>query len=296
MCVFVGPSFIIIIVVFFSHHLKFIRHLRDRHCTREGGSYVCRYGYKGVCASLPLDGVSDRDYEAHVLKFHMIDPKRGEPEEWSVYMAAQNLPAVLNDPSRGKQSNIFTKKWGDSFVEKVHISSTHLLPEITYDHLNDYIKQIGKRYRRHLLLNQNIQSQEFAAQFSATNNRTPRPSTSSSTISELNGFNDIASSHASRKTSFANEINDASLDDIPQIFTKPNLDFTNLDTFEAVFPGVCDDDNKKSGRLLQEKLSHYLDIVEVLIAKQVSGRFWTAGISLIFGNWNVFVFFDFSGV
>lgn len=208
----------------------------------------------------------------------MNDVKRDEPEEWSVYMAAQNLPAVLNDPSRGKQSNIFTKKWGDSFVEKVHIIPTHLLPEITYDHLNDYIKQIGKRYRRHLRLSQNIQSQEFAAQFSPAKNRTPRPSTSS-TISELHDINEFnscndrnhnSSSHANRKLTY--EITDANLDDIPQIFIKPNLDFTNLETFDAVFPGVCDDDSnhKSSGRLLQEKLSHYLDIVEVLIAKQAS--------------------------
>lgn len=251
------------------------RHLRDRHCTREGGSFVCRYGYKGVCASLPLDGVSDRDYEAHVLKVHMSDGSK-RPEDWSVYMAAQNLPAVLNDPSRGKQSNIFTKKWGDNFVEKVQIHSTHLLPEITYDHLGDYIKQIGKRYRRHVRLNQNIQSQEFAAQFSQTNaNKTPRPSTSSITSSELSeihertngGQNHTSSSHTNQKSAY--EINDANLDDIPQIFTKPNLDFTNLETFEAVFPGVCGGDNSTSGRLLQEKLSHYLDIVEVLIAKQV---------------------------
>lgn len=235
---------------------------------------MCRYGYKGVCASLPLDGVSDRDYEAHVLKVHMNDVKRDEPEEWSVYMAAQNLPAVLNDPSRGKQSNIFTKKWGVDFVEKVHISPTHLLPEVTYDHLSDYIKQIGKRYRRHLRLSQNIQSQEFAAQFSPTKNRTQRPSTSS-TISDLNelnscnNINHVSSSHTNRKLAY--EITDANLDDIPQIFVKPNLDFTNLETFDAVFPGVCDDDinHRNSGRLLQEKLSHYLDIVEVLIAKQV---------------------------
>lgn len=235
---------------------------------------MCRYGYKGVCASLPVDGVSDRDYEAHVLKFHMNDVKRDEPEEWSVYMAAQNLPAVLNDPSRGKQSTIFTKKWGVDFIEKVHISPTHLLPDITYDHLNDYIKQIGKRYRRHVRLNQNIQSQEFAAQFSPTKSpiQSHRPSTSS-TISDFNEINDnttnrASSSHTNRKLTY--EINDANLQDIPQIFIKPNLDFTHLETFEAVFPGVCDDDNKQSGRLLQEKLSHYLDVVEVLIAKQAS--------------------------
>lgn len=241
--------------------------MRERHCTREGGSYVCHYGYKGVCASLPVDGVSDRDYEAHIIKYHMNE-REHQSEEWSVYMAAQNLPAVLNDPSRGKQSNIFTKKWGDGFIEKVHISPTHLLPDITYDHLDSYIKQIAKRYRRHIRLNQNIQSHEFAAQFSSAN-QSQLPS-SSSTISDTNDVgNDSNRRHSSSHRKLTYELTDLNLEDIPQIFTKPNLDFANVETFDAVFPGICDD-SQKSGRLLQEKLSHYLDIVEVLIAKQVT--------------------------
>lgn len=47
------------------------RHLRDHHCSREGGSYVCLYGYNGVCTSLPVEGVSDKDYEDHVVKHHI---------------------------------------------------------------------------------------------------------------------------------------------------------------------------------------------------------------------------------
>lgn len=198
------------------------------------------------------------------------------PEEWSVYMSAQNLPAVLNDPNRGKQANIFTKKWGDHFVEKIPIKSTHLLPEITFDHLDSYIKQICKRYRRHVRLNQNIQSREFAAEFSPSKNKTPRPSTSS-TISDFNESNKLinsnhvsSSSHNARSNAY--DLSDASLDDIPQIFTKSNLDFTNLETFETVFTDISDDGSQKSGRLLQEKLSHYLDVVEVLIAQQVCIR------------------------
>ena len=46
------------------------RHMRQTHCTQEGGSFVCHYGYNGVCSSLPLEGVSDRDYEDHVVKNH----------------------------------------------------------------------------------------------------------------------------------------------------------------------------------------------------------------------------------
>lgn len=243
------------------------RHLRERHCTREGGSFVCRYGYKGVCASLPLDGVSDRDYESHVLKYH-VNQAKGPTEEWSVFLSAQNLPAVLNDPNRGKQSNIFTKKWGDSFVEKVNIPPSPLLPDVTYEHLDPYIKHIGKRYRRHLRLNQNIQQREQQGQSGAENfeNSTSSSPTPSDTHASIANNSTLISS--SQKITY-HEIDDANFEDIPQIFTKPNLDFNNIETFEAVFPGVSDT-SCQSGRLLQEKLSHYLDIVEVQIARQVN--------------------------
>ena len=116
------------------------RHLRERHCTREGGSYVCRYGQNGVCSSLPVDGVCDADYEDHVQRHHIgssravMRPLAGhssqaggiegrkmsgnlsrrvsysdaphlvtEGSKWTVYSGSQNLPAVLNDPNRGKQ-------------------------------------------------------------------------------------------------------------------------------------------------------------------------------------------------
>lgn len=238
------------------------RHLRERHCTREGGSFVCHYGYKGVCTSSPVVGVSDQDYVEHVKRYHMSHTQE-PPEQWSVYMAAQNLPAVLNDPSRGKQSNIFTKKWGDSFVEKVHISPTPMLPEITFTHLDTYIRQIGKRYRRHLRLNQNIQLRE------QTQSQAP-------SVVQQNGravILSIPQEPTSSQKSITNiEVNDAKLSEIPQIFIKNNLDFNNTEIFEEVFPGVTDSDNHSSGRLLQERLSHYLDIVEVLIAKQVLFR------------------------
>lgn len=54
------------------HQSTFLnRHLRDNHCSQEGGSFVCHYGYNGVCTSLPVEGVSDKDYEDHVNKHHL---------------------------------------------------------------------------------------------------------------------------------------------------------------------------------------------------------------------------------
>lgn len=50
---------------------EFAEHLRSKHCSKEGGSFVCRYGRNGVCPSLPVEGVSDIDYEAHVQKSHV---------------------------------------------------------------------------------------------------------------------------------------------------------------------------------------------------------------------------------
>ena len=55
----------------FKSPRDFNQHLRDFHCSKEGGSFVCRYGMNGICPSLPLEGVSDKDYDDHVLKHHI---------------------------------------------------------------------------------------------------------------------------------------------------------------------------------------------------------------------------------
>uniref|UniRef100_A0A915PVH9 C2H2-type domain-containing protein n=1 Tax=Setaria digitata TaxID=48799 RepID=A0A915PVH9_9BILA len=57
----------------YSNRFEFAQHLRSMHCTKEGGSFICRYGPNGVCQTLPLEGVSDHDYEAHIRKCHAND-------------------------------------------------------------------------------------------------------------------------------------------------------------------------------------------------------------------------------
>ncbi|KAL3226300.1 hypothetical protein MRX96_025204 [Rhipicephalus microplus] len=102
---------------------EFRTHLRERHCSKEGGSFVCRYGEHDVCASLPVEGVSDEDYEAHVAKHHLRGEYCWPPDavaeaRWTVHRSAQNLPAVLNDPRRSRREvDFFTRTWGDHFTE-----------------------------------------------------------------------------------------------------------------------------------------------------------------------------------
>ncbi|XP_033216435.1 vacuolar protein sorting-associated protein 54 [Belonocnema kinseyi] len=249
----------------FKHVQDFVRHLRDQHCVREGGSFVCRYGYNGVCSSLPVEGVSDKDYVAHATKHATMQQQKkangqiSEPSSsWSVYSAAQNLPAVLNDPNKGKQSNFLTKTWGDSFVEKVDIPKSPFLPEVTTQHFESYLKKIARRYRKHSRMNSSL-------------NRPTSPNELSQNFPNLRKVKSPANNGPTDRTQF-------DLARIPKIFLSPNLDLSKKENFDAVFPfakdGLFDHSGNVSihARTMQEQLSQYLDIVEVRIAEQVASK------------------------
>lgn len=168
----------------------------------------------------------------------------GKEEPWTLYDASQNLAAVLNDPNRGKQSNFFTKTWGDAFVERTDIEKSAFLPEITYAHFDTYLKKIGRRLRRHRRLSQS-------------------KSESSLTSTQLEPSTSNDPSYSSEGT----------LDDVPEIFKKSAFPLNSPELFNAVFPHIeKGKSSQDSDRMVQEELSHYLDIVEVQIAKQVSQK------------------------
>lgn len=178
-------------------------------------------------------------------------------DKWDIFAAAQNLPAVLNDPSRGRQSNLFTKKWGESFSERQQVSATTHLPRIDWKHFELYCKKIGKRYRRHSKLGSIQNGQDNSGP-------TPISISPSSSISSLQIIEGSNLRNINEKL-----LNEASIRDIPQIFLKQDLDFSKPETFALVFHGLdinLDADHQE----MQEKLSHYLDIVEIQIAKQVN--------------------------
>lgn len=206
--------------------------------------------------------------ETHVKRYHVNKSSSEEAKDppqppWSPYLAAQNLPAVLNDPSRGKQTNFFTKKWGDSFVERTAIGvSPHLQP-VTWTDFDVYLKRIGRRYKRHQRMEQALAERQADRTNSNSNKQNPSP------ITAINNNNNSPPGYS----------DPGDLQDIPGIFFKAQLTLSEPATFAAVFPGIGDGgDNaqqqqqQSSGRLLQERLSHYLDIVEVQIARQVSEK------------------------
>lgn len=262
---------------------EFAHHLRNFHCSKEGGSYVCRYGVNEVCPSLPLEGVSDKDYEDHVARDHvyngsdyrrggvglrmtqmghghMISPLvsgRKEPSivedqfRWTIYDASVNLPAVLNDPRLAKrETDFFTKTWGEAF-EKKDVQPSPFLPEINGSHFERYLGKISDKYKIHAHGIEQLSKQQISDRLH------------SGALKSLKQL----------------EKNRADLDQVPKIFMLPNFSLENPETFCAVFPWTQVEEskpdkngNRQSCKLLQEKLSHYLDTVEVHIGEQISKR------------------------
>lgn len=70
-----------------------------------------------------------------------------------------------------------------------------------------------------------------------------------------------------------------SLSSIPAIFLDQDFSMKNADTFGKIFPFLVNNKNLKlseliesEGRMVQEKLAHHLDSVEVNIADQVAQK------------------------
>ncbi|GFO34669.1 vacuolar protein sorting-associated protein 54 [Plakobranchus ocellatus] len=264
----------------FKSPRDFSQHLRDFHCSKEGGSYVCRYGMNGVCPSLPLEGVSDRDYEDHVLRDHIhsdyggvrgkimtrnsqerlesqssgnSDPNIVQDQyKWTIHNATVNLPALLNDPRLVKrETDFFTKTWGQSF-ERVEILPSPYVPEIGPEHFEKYVRKTSVRLKKH------SRNKESLSSTSQSDGRETHPS------AQLRQM----------------EQNRAELDQI-KLFMSAHFSLENPDVFNTVFPwsqiegskgSSGQGDQRQSSKLLQEKLSHYLDIVEVRIARQISQK------------------------
>lgn len=236
----------------------FIKHIRECHCAKEGGSFVCRYGYNGVCSSLPLEGVSDQDYEDHVLKHHAftMHSKAGSPgviaksqpgrqveEKWGVFSSTQNVAAVLNDPRKGMKRDFFTKTWGEGFVEVRDIPPHVTLPQVTPKHVESYVRRLRRRKQllSRLASHQAGKALEEAEEWSLE----PSPRVSDQLPQE----------------------------GIPAIFLSSSFNLEDPETFYSVFPHITSAGvSTKNSKLIQEKLFHHLEAVELDMSRQIARK------------------------
>ncbi|KAM4694569.1 vacuolar protein sorting-associated protein 54 isoform 1-T2 [Discoglossus pictus] len=170
-----------------------------------------------------------------------------DQHKWTIFHSKVNLPAALNDPRLAKrESDFFTKTWGQDFVDAEVLPSPYLLP-ITKEHFASYKQQTTLREKSHAKW------------------KTLCP--------PKDDFDRPAFSHSHVNKSRAD------LEQVPKIFLKPDFALEDSLTFNAVLPwshfstaGGKGSRDTASSKLLQEKLSHYLDIIEVNIAHQISLR------------------------
>lgn len=171
-----------------------------------------------------------------------------DQHRWTIYHSQVNLPAALNDPRLAKrESDFFTKTWGLDFVD-TDVMPSFYLPQIVKEHFAPYLQETSQREKMH----------------EKSKNICPLKDSLDRTLPSL-----TPSSDKSR----------TDVEQLPKIFTKPDFALEDPLTFNAVLPwshfsvaGGKGSQDGASSRLLQEKLSHYLDIVEVNIAHQISLR------------------------
>ncbi|XP_034155943.2 vacuolar protein sorting-associated protein 54 [Pangasianodon hypophthalmus] len=169
-----------------------------------------------------------------------------DQHRWTVYNSKVNLPAALNDPRLAKrESDFFTKTWGLDFTEG-EVMPSYSLPNITAEHFSTYLNDTAQREKIHERCKNICPNKDDLSIPNITNN------------------------HDKAKEE---------LEQVPKIFMRPDFVLSDPATFSAVLPwshfsvaGGKSGRDAASSRLLQEKLSHYLDVVEVSIARQISLR------------------------
>ncbi|PAV62881.1 hypothetical protein WR25_23777 [Diploscapter pachys] len=188
------------------------RHLRSIHATKEGGSYVCRYGENNVCQKLPLEGVSDVDYEAHIRRFHTQNVNGTDTRQisrtesmnsvsttksFTLNSFTQNLSAVLSDPgrSRSEVTTFFTRHWGDAFVLPASIAQSRLIPPVNSQQFVNYIRNTAKTYKKYRAARRQLQRLQSSGE-------------------------DQQRGHT---------------DDLPMLFMNPKFSLTDPQTFRAIF-------------------------------------------------------------
>uniref|UniRef100_A0AAQ4Q6R9 Vacuolar protein sorting-associated protein 54 n=1 Tax=Gasterosteus aculeatus aculeatus TaxID=481459 RepID=A0AAQ4Q6R9_GASAC len=155
-----------------------------------------------------------------------------EHDRWTVYSSKVNLPAALNDPRLAKRESDFFTKTWGLDFAETEVMPSFYLPNITREHFGPYLQETAQKERIHERCK---------------------------TICPNKDDVDAASS--------------------VDMFMRPEFALEDSATFNSVLPwshfnsaGGKSSRDVASSKLLQEKLSHYLDVVEVSIARQISLR------------------------
>ena len=193
--------------------------------------------------------------------------KKEEPK-WTVFSSSQNLAAALNDPM-GREPDLFTRTWGSYFVPNASLPPS-TLPSIELPDFLCYLKETSSGRKSHRAIVRQMKKEKKDSESSEA--------TSPVTVTPL----------------FLRLKQDGRMYDlsmVPRLFLQEDFALVDPATFQEVLPlsqllprrkkkAVSDGgdaspqppNSRQTAKLLHEKLTHYLDVVEVHLAYQISQR------------------------
>lgn len=189
------------------------------------------------------------------------------------YKSTINLASLLNDPRKIKRDyDLFTKDWGDTFKDLPKgavIKKSKYVRDISLNEFTKYISSTKDRLVQH----QSLTKKSLLDEMSIS-------STSSSNCLLLPQCVDCTNVICKNSTNDAIKKTRKALQSIPEIFVSSAFTIENPKVFHTIM-SLDSSINKTTeistvhSRLytslsLQEKLSHYLDMVEIALVKQIS--------------------------
>lgn len=207
-------------------------------------------------------------------------------DRWTVYSGSQNLPTALNDPAN-RELDLFTRTWGSYFVPTATLPSSPF-PSIQVTDFLRYLRETSAGRKIHRALMRELNREKSDSCWSPSS-----PGEFPPLISQLqqDGRNyDVACvPKIFMQRDFSLEDPPTFLEVLPlsQLMPKKKQVSKNQPTSEEADQASKDavsDRNKdsvvsagnqtkhQSLKLLHEKLTHYLDVIEVHLAYQISQR------------------------
>ena len=193
--------------------------------------------------------------------------KKEEPK-WTVFSSSQNLAAALNDPM-GREPDLFTRTWGSYFIPNASLPSS-AIPSIELADFLRYLKETSAGRKSHRAIVRQLKKEKKDAESSEASSP-------------------IASTPLFCQLKQDGRMYDMSM--VPRLFLQEDFTLEDPATFQEVIPlsqllprkkkkAALDagdnssqpPNNRQTAKLLNEKLTHYLDVVEVHLAYQISQR------------------------
>ena len=162
--------------------------------------------------------------------------KNGKLENWSVLSSTVNLPAVLNDPGKGKQKDFFTRSWGVDFADSALLPPSPHLCELPPNAFDRYLRKVNNSHTfvPSLISCPSSQVRKHYSKASVNSTfSTVSPSLASSPGSSRETTPSPLPSSSSPSRPVQQPVQKL---DIPDIFLDQNFDLSNPATFNAVFP------------------------------------------------------------